>query len=275
MMACMLSRSLTPILENHHIMNFSTCLFVCLLATSVPTGTSPPPDRALHWLLLFPPSPYRSPAPHPPLCGRQTAHRPPGGPAFSRLAYGQSGPTRALERPHRGSTPTSDFCGTYVGPPQRIPTPKNPVPAPPSFKCRGLVFCNQRTSDLLRIVFDVWLRSDSSSCVLFDDPTRGTHKGRCLVNARRPCRDQGHRHGTSGHGTQQSTTDMALPPPELGPPGRIHFTCRQPNPPPSPIHVVPRVEEEVVVRSAGGPPWTVATKNSSGEKEPNQIAPAF
>ena len=85
---------------------------------------------------------------------------------------------------------------------------------------------------------------------------------------------QGHRHGTSGHGTQQSTTDMALPPPELGPPGRIHFTCRQPNPPPSPIHVVPRVEEEVVVRSAGGPPWTVATKNSSGEKEPNQIAPA-
>ena len=138
----------------------------------------------------------------------------------------------------------------------------------PMFPCS-----NQRTSDLLWIVFDVWLGSDSSSCVL--SGLGGTHKGRCLVIARRPCRDQGHRHGTSGHGTQQSTTGMVLPPPELGPPGRIHFTCRQPNPPPSPIHVVPRVEEEVVVRSAGGPPWTVATNNSSGEKEPNQIAPAF
>ena len=113
------------------------------------TATSPPPDRALHWLLLFPPSPYRSPAAHPPLCGRQAVHRPPGGPAFSRLAYGQSGPTRALERPHRGSTPTSDLCGTYVRPPQRILTPKYPVPAPPSFKCRGM-FGDQRTSDRFR-----------------------------------------------------------------------------------------------------------------------------
>ena len=119
---------------------------VCLSVyfTLAPTATSPPPDRALHWLLLFPPSPYRSPAAHPPLCGRQAVHRPPGGPAFSRLAYGQSGPTRALERPHRGSTPTSDFCGTYVRPPQRIPTPKNPMPAPPSFKCRGPWHGNQR-----------------------------------------------------------------------------------------------------------------------------------
>ena len=165
---------------------------VCLSVyfTLAPTATSPPPDRALHWLLLFPPSPYRSPAAHPPLCGRQAVHRPPGGPAFSRLAYGQSGPTRALERPHRGSTPTSDFCGTYVRPPQRIPTPKNPMPAPPSFKCRGPWHGNQRTSDRLWAVSDVWLRSDSSSCVLSDDPTRGTHKGRCLVIARRPCRDQ-------------------------------------------------------------------------------------
>ena len=96
-----------------------------------------------------------------------------------------------------------------------------------------MAFGIQRTSDRLWAVSDVWLRSDSSSCVLSDDPTRGTHKGRCLVIARRPCKDQGHRHGTSGHGTQQSTADMVLPPPELGPPGRIQYTCRQPDPPPA------------------------------------------
>ena len=70
---------------------------------------------------------------------------------------------------------------------------------------------------------------------------------------------------------------MVLPPPELGPPGRIQYTCRQPDPPPSPIHVLHvRVGEEVVIRIAGGPPWTVATKIHPGRRRnQTKIVPAF
>ena len=130
-------RSGTRVLE-------SVCLFYFSTHGHIPTAR-PGPSLAAAVSALPLPQPSSPPA------TMWAPGRPPPswGPSVQQIGIWAIGPARALERPHRDSTPTSDFRGTYVKPPWLSPTPKYPVPAPPSFKCRGM-FGDQRTSDRFR-----------------------------------------------------------------------------------------------------------------------------
>ena len=75
-------------------------LTAAVSALPLPQPSSPPATGGFMW------APDRPP--------------PSWGPSVQQIGIWAIGPARALERPHRDSTPTSDFCGTNVKPPQRV-----------------------------------------------------------------------------------------------------------------------------------------------------------
>ena len=154
----------------------------------------------------------------------------------------------------------ADFHGTYVREPPAYPNSYVPR-AGTTLALEGIAVATVVAASLMDFTVverNCQITPYMGSFSAYFSPTHGNFAGAGKLPVHGVVR------GQAGHGNQQSTKGAALPNPDSGP----LPTCRQPTPPPSPIHVP---ERHLTCGGEGRDPvcrWapldSVATKNSSG-----------